>query len=210
MERELLENDYLNIRLKKFTRARLSEYSLNFKKDGPDKIFSSIKSFVDFSQEKVEKEFLYKSIIDYLKEFKPKFVTTISIPEFAEHEYQKQCLIDCIVLELGNLDISINEEIFTQSEFEEFKSKLSEIAEAIFDFQKQQNDTNALIFNSIEEIKEQLVKDAEKGKIFGKNFVYQQLAGKLIDMTIKGAATAFISQFSYKLPDFTKFLGSIT
>lgn len=121
-------------------------------------------------------------------------------------EEKKALMLGHIALELDDIGDSLSDEIFTAVEFEEFKSKLSDIAASIFEFQQRQEAANEVIYNSVEELRDQLISDAEKGKIFGKEFVKQQLAGKVIDMTVKGGAITVISNL---FPGATKLLTDI-
>lgn len=83
--------------------------------------------------------------------------------------------------------------MFTKDEFEDLLSKIDKIAESLFAFQQKSDIANEIIYDSIDEIKEQLKNQAEKGKIFGKEFVEQQLAGKIMDMAFKGSFFAMLS-----------------
>ncbi len=121
----------------------------------------------------------------------------------------KQLLIDDLHLQLEDLNYKLDTEIFTDEEFLSFKNELSNIAKSIFEFKQRQESANELIFNSVEEIKDQLFKDAEKAKIFGKEFVIQQAAGKVMDMTMKAGATAFLSHVPEHFSKIQKFLGTI-
>ncbi|GAA4137910.1 hypothetical protein GCM10022216_14450 [Sphingobacterium kyonggiense] len=119
----------------------------------------------------------------------------------------KQLVIDHIALMLEELDVKFDTEIFSNKEFEALKAEISKLANTIFEFQTRQEASNEVIFNSVEEIKDQLISDAEKARIFGKEFVKQQLAGKLIEMSFKGGAAAFLNHLPSHLNNIQKFIG---
>lgn len=134
--------------------------------------------------------------------------------EYNEHTLQrfndiKQIVLDNLSLQLLNLGVDLEKEMFTEEEFRSFKDELSSIARSIFELQQRQEVANEVIFNSVEEIKAQLFKDAEKGKIFGKEFVKQQMAGKVMDMTFKAGAATFLSYLPEHLSKVQKFLDNI-
>lgn len=109
--------------------------------------------------------------------------------------------VDDLRIKLYDYGFNYSDEMFTKDEFEDLKSKLSDIAQSIYKFQQRQDAANEIIFNSVEELRDEFIKEAEKGKIFGKEFVKQQLAGKIMDMAFKGSFFAMLSYAPEQISD---------
>lgn len=133
---------------------------------------------------------------------------TSNTPEAYERFVYNFTLVkDHLILKLNKLSIKIDDEIFTDKEFDDLKDMLYDISKNIYDIQKKQDAAHEVLYDSINEIHEELIKNAEKGRVFGKEFVKEQLAGKVIDMTFKGGAGAFLTKFTTdfgELPSFIK------
>lgn len=126
--------------------------------------------------------------------------------EFSSHTFQifesnKTRITDDLKFRLYNNGINLDKEMYTREEFEDLLSKIDKIAESIFAFQQKSDIANEIIYDSIDEIKEELKAQAEKGKIFGKEFVEQQLAGKIMDMAFKGSFFAMLSHAPEQISD---------
>lgn len=203
-------NDILDKRLEIFKNEQLTEYNVinynaslsgnfeNFKK-GIDKFYLS---FDNLDNQK----YIILKIIDHLNgiKFTHKNETIYaSYDEYSSERYTNNIfrITSDLTLKLNDLGFATDTEMYSKKEFEDLLSKIDKIAESLFAFQQKSDIANEIIYDSVEEIKEELKAQAQKGKIFGKEFVEQQLAGKIMDMTFKGSFFAMLSQAPEHLSD---------
>lgn len=162
----------------------------------------SIESLMNSVRDNESKEYILKKTITVLSskiklQIDEQMMDVLSQEEIIEiFENSSGILsdfVDDLRIKLYDYGFNYSDEMFTKDEFEEFKSKLSDIAQSIYEFQQRQDDANEKIYKSIEELRDQLIMEAEKGKVFGKEFVKQQISGKLMDMAFKGSFFAMLS-----------------
>jgi len=124
-------------------------------------------------------------------------------------ESKRQEIVDELVLKLEYLGADIHAEMFTKEEWNELIKKVDDIAVNLFDLIKKNSAGQEVIYNSVDEVREHLMKDAESSKLFGKEFVTQQLSGKILDMAFKGSFFAMLSQSPENLIDLSNHIKSI-
>ncbi|GEM_PF-2929131 len=121
-------------------------------------------------------------------------------------ESKKQEIVDELILKLEYLGADIHEEMFTKEEWNDLVNKVDDIAKNLFDLMKANSAGHEVIYNSVDEVREHLMKDAESSKLFGKEFVMQQLSGKILDMAFKGSFFAMLSHAPEKLSSLSQFV----
>lgn len=203
-------NDILDKRFEIFKNNQLTEdntVTYNASLSGsPDNFRKGIDKFYLSFENLENQKYIILKIIDRLNEIK--FTTkneTIyaSYDEYSSERFTNNIfrITSDLMLKLNDLGFATDTEIYDKSEFEELLTKIDKIAESIFIFQQKSDIANEIMYDSIDEIKEQLKNQAEKGKIFGKEFVEQQLAGKIMDMAFKGSFFAMLSHAPEQISD---------
>jgi len=177
----------------------------------PARIIEDIDDFIGDVSKIEHKVYLLRNILDYIDsiEFTEDLVTAYtSYNDQARARFDENIALvnGHIILMLHDFNYKLDDEVFTNEEFESFKEQLSQIAKNLYEFQTRQEAANELIYNSVDELKEELIKNAEKGKIFGKKFVQEQIAGKIMDMTLTGGITNLLSMFSNRHSDLLDFM----
>src|SRR5690606_5226632 len=190
--------DIIDADIQKFIKQKLNDYLMIFatyQKGGPKLAIKGVEEFIGSYHHPDDMEYVIRVLSDYLN---------IYLDKRYEIGARDKANINSFISEVRTIfykesrkyNFDLVNDSFTNKEFEELKSKLSDIAESIFEFRNRQEFANEVIYNSVEEIRSELVKNAEKGRVLGKDFVIQQLAGKLIDMTVKGGAGAVLTKMS--------------
>ncbi|MGF7026295.1 hypothetical protein [Sphingobacterium sp. HSC-15S19] len=157
------------------------------------------------------REYLLRKFLDWLNnyELEEKSFHTLggltkdNVEFFA---YKIDNLKGDLILELQNISEDLDTEMFNKEEWEELKSKIDTISEQLFELIERNDAGHEVIYESVEEIKEELLSKAESGKIFGKEFVTQQLSGKILDMTFKASFFAMLSNAPEKLSSLSQFV----
>src|SRR5690606_34852040 len=71
----------------------------------------------------------------------------------------------------------------TKEEFNELIRKIDDISETLYELAKRQNAANEIIYNSTEELRDDLVSILNKSRIFGKKFTFTNLACRIAVLT---------------------------
>lgn len=183
-------NSFLQIEIMKGLTTKIRDYHYN-----GNVVLDKIRNIVN-SNNQNHREYILKKIYYAIEEFENTFYYRITGPENVNKELfgkNKNLFLGDIILMLDSIDAVLSTEMYTKEEFQDLLSRIDKIAESLFSFQQKSAIANEIIYDSIDEIKEQLKTQAEKGKIFGKEFVEQQLAGKIMDMAFKGSFFAMLS-----------------
>ncbi len=179
----------------------------------PELYRTRISEFVN-SFNLTNREYILRKFLDWLNNYK---LEEKSFHQSAETTEEKAIFLSSkfgilkedFLLELQNISDDLNAEMFNNEEWEELKSKIDTISEQLVELIKRNNAGQELIYDSVEEIKEELLSKAESGRIFGKEFVTQQLSGKILDMAFKGSFFAMLSKSPENLIDLSNHIKSI-
>ncbi|MEN5085698.1 hypothetical protein ABE426_04410 [Sphingobacterium faecium] len=221
-----MEIDILNVLINKFTKAYFDKSDFTHRLidenlDGKNFYTSKIEEFINSKDRTEGREYCIRKIIEHIQNLE--YSNSGSISNLLSgplssrinksdaqsyqnnkkdvYEYKKQLILEYLISKLSEDEPDLHIEMFGEKEYDELLSKIDKIAESLFTFQQKSDIANEIIYDSIDEIKEQLKAQAEKGKIFGKEFVEQQLAGKIMDMAFKGSFFAMLSHAPEQISD---------
>lgn len=208
-------NSILDYKFDDFVRNMLSPAYfevaiLRRKVSQPDSYTPRILNFIN-NFEDSQREYILRKFMDLLNNYDPNPNSfrmfggkTDENIEFFNHFLN--VLKGDLFLQLQNISDDLNAEMFNKEEWEELKKKIDTISEQLFELIKRNDAGHEVIYNSVEEIKDDLLSKAESGKIFGKEFVQQQLSGKILDMAFKGSFFAMLSHAPEKLSSLSEFV----
>lgn len=214
-----MEIDILDILINKLIKAYFDKSDFTYRlidenSDGHNFYTSKIEEFLNSKGRTSGREYCIRKIIKHIQNLEYSYSVSISYlskvgPLSSRinksdalanqtnkkdvYEYKKQLILEYLVSRLSESEPDLHIEMFGKKEYEELLAKIDKIAESLFVFQQNSDIANEIIYESIDEIKKELKAQAEKGKIFGKEFVEQQLAGKVMDMAFKGSFFAMLS-----------------
>lgn len=173
------------------------------------KIFEFVDTFKG-----TNKEYILRKFLNWLNNYKHEehsfhqhLEPTDEIHQFLSKKFD--ALKGDLFLELQDISDDLNAEMFNNKEWEELKGKIDTISDQLFELIKRNDAGHEVIYNSVEEIRDELLNKAESGKIFGKEFVTQQLSGKILDMAFKGSFFAMLSKSPENLIDLSNHIKSI-
>ncbi|WP_282635789.1 hypothetical protein [Sphingobacterium thalpophilum] len=204
-------NTLLERKIKKFTRDEIDEFEIvsccaSIGAD-PEEIIEKIKDFVRQFGNKSHLEYVLRKILQYLDTVnftESNSYASYNVESLKSFKENLDEIKDYIILELDFLDINLDDEMYSKEEFDNLLHKIDSISEMLFDFQKRNEAAYEVIYNSVDEIKNELKASAEKGKVFGKEFVEQYLTGKIMDMAFKGSMFALLSQAPEKISELSE------
>ncbi|NJI75838.1 hypothetical protein HCX49_21815 [Sphingobacterium kitahiroshimense] len=200
-------NDILDRQCKIFFNDKFEESRLIHSLIGPatrkEPVDKALNTFLQDFKDESHLEYIALKTIEYLDNLKLKINNSEEYVDIDKYFIDEGIveLTDRLKLRLHNIGANLKKEVYTKEEFEDLLSKIDKIAESLFSFQQKSDIANEIIYDSVDQIREQLKAQAEKGKIFGKEFVEQQLAGKVMDMAFKGSFFAMLSYAPEQISD---------
>lgn len=181
-------NDFVNDELyigtiAAYCNGSIAEGSKSFKVE-VDRFFSQI-------YKKDHQKYLYRKLLVYLNDLEfnvqNKSGGRLIISEQDERSFDDEFsrIKNDVILNLENLGVDVLEETFTKQDLKVLIDKVEYIATKLDWLQKQNLAGQEVIYNSVYDIKEDLLDGVEEVSILGKSKTMQYFKGKVADMAFK-------------------------
>lgn len=154
---------------------------------GRDSLLEKIKVFISNHKLLDHQQYLIRRILYHVRaeEFdENEAINSKNVEsERSVFEENKQHLLDELTIIADQSNISISDEHLTKEEFNKLIRKIDDISETLYELAKRQNAANEIIYNSTEELRDDLVSILNKSRIFGKKFTFTNLACRIAVLT---------------------------
>lgn len=154
---------------------------------GRDSLLEKIKVFISNHKLLDHQQYLTRRILYHVRaeEFDENEAINSKNVESEKRVFEenKQHLLDELTIMADQSNTSISDEHLTNKEFNELIHKVDYISKTLYELVKRQNAANEIIYNSTEELRNDLVSILDKSRIFGKKFTFTNLACRIAVLT---------------------------